>query len=113
MKKVWSITALWLITGFLFLFPAGALAENLPTEPKGLTMKAEVGFAGTYRMEYWTPVKVSVENTGSDLEGSLEVPVSNGSGQTVVYETPVLLPNSSSKEYTIYVKMRELIRKSV
>ena len=110
MKKVWSITALWLITGFLFLFPAVALAENLPTEPKGLTMKAEVGFAGTYRMEYWTPVRVSVENTGSDLEGSLEVPVSNGSGQTVVYETPVLLPNSSSKEYTIYVKMRELIR---
>jgi hypothetical protein len=92
--------------GFLFFLPVSARAEEL-------SMKAEIGFDGTYLLDYWTTVKVAVENSGSDLEGSLEVIVPGENNQSVVYAVPVSLPNTSSKEYTIYTKIQGLNRSLV
>jgi hypothetical protein len=103
MKKIWGILAICLLTGLLFAFPGVARAE-------ALTIEAEVGYEGTYLMNHWTPVRIIVENAGRDLEGSLEVLVPSDSRSSVVYATPVVLPNTSSKEYTIYVKIHGLNR---
>ena len=110
MKRVWltttvrmTMTALWLTVLLICSFNGSALAD-------GLTMQADVGFDGSYLMDQWTPVKVLIENTGKDLEGNLEVLVHSETGRSVIYAVPVVIPNTSSKEYTVFVKMQGLTR---
>ena len=102
MKRVCTITIACLIL-LLFTFPSTARAE-------GVTMEAEIGFDGNYLLGYWTPIRVQLTNSGSDLEGSLEVRVKTGQETSLVYSTPVSLPNTSEKEYTIYARMPEVER---
>ncbi len=102
MKRVWITTITCLIT-LLFIFPTIVRAE-------GLTMEAEVGFDGNYLLGYWTPIRVQLENSGSNLEGSIEVRVKTGRESSLVYSTPVSLPNTSEKEYIIYARMNEVER---
>ena len=98
MRRVWTITAVCLTFLFLFCFPSIARAEEV-------TMEAEVGYEGTYLLEHWTPIRVRLKNTGKDMEGSLEVRIKTGQESSLIYSTPVSLPNTSEKEYTIYAKM--------
>jgi hypothetical protein len=103
MKRVWITTLVCLAALLLSLPPIYAGAERV-------SMEAEVGFNGTYLMGAWTPIRVRIENTGSDLEGSLEAVVKAGQRASIVYSTPVSLPNTSVKEYTIYARISELER---
>ncbi len=103
MKRVWITTLVCLAALLLSLPPIYAGAERV-------SMEAEVGFNGTYLMGAWTPIRVRIENTGSDLEGSLEAVVKAGQRTSIVYSTPVSLPNTSVKEYTIYARISELER---
>ena len=102
MKRVWTITIACLIM-LLFIFPSTARAE-------GVSMEAEVGFDGSYLLGHWTPIRVQLENSGDNLEGNLEVRVKTGRESSLVYSTPVSLPNSSEKEYIIYARMHEVER---
>jgi hypothetical protein len=102
MKWVWTITITCLIM-LLFIFPSSARAE-------GVSMEAEVGFDGSYLLGHWTPIRVQLQNSGSNLEGSLEVRIKTGQESSLVYSTPVSLPNNSEKEYIIYARMHEVER---
>ncbi|NLC44015.1 MAG: hypothetical protein GX783_07000 [Clostridiales bacterium] len=102
MKRVWTLTIACLIL-LLFFFPSTARAE-------GVTMEAEVGYEGSYLLGHWTPIRVQLENSGGNLEGSLEVRVKTGRESSLVYSTPVSLPNTSEKEYIIYARMHEVER---
>jgi hypothetical protein len=122
MKAAWIAVIFWLMIGSLFFLPAVCLAKGTDMTPKkdtaagnsagngGPVMKAEVGFDGTYRIGCWTPVRIFLENSGADLEGTLEVPITGESGKKTAYGVPVRLPHASSQEYTIYVKMQKLNR---
>ena len=119
MKAAWIAVIFWLMIGSLFFLPAVCLAKGTDMTPKkdtaagnsagngGPVMKAEVGFDGTYRIGCWTPVRIFLENSGADLEGTLEVPITGESGKKTAYGVPVRLPHASSQEYTIYVKMQK------
>lgn len=98
MKRVWMIAAACLTALLLLLSPVSARAE-------GITMDAEVGFDGIYLIGSWTPIRVGIENAGNDFEGSLEVTVNIGQRSEAIYSTPVSLPNTSEKEYTIYARI--------
>ena len=97
MKRVWSIAAVCITALFLLISPASARAAEI-------SMEAEAGFGGIYSVDSWTPVRVRLQNAGSDLEGSLEVNVRTGHNDSIVYSVPVILPKGSEKEYTVYVK---------
>src|SRR5690554_1572968 len=66
----------------------------------------EVGFKNTYKLGKWTPISVTINNTGDNIEGSLEVAVGAGHDESAIYSVPMNIPASSVKEYTIYAKIQ-------
>lgn len=104
MKRLKILTAVCLTALFLCFFSTSVNASN------DISIHGEVGFDGTYLRGSWTPVRVVLKNTGNDLEGSLEVTVKVGQDGKMAYSTPVSLPNTSEKEYTIYAQIPEAER---
>ena len=104
MKRLWLIFTVWLTVLLSVFFPVSSSAAP------DISMNAEVGYDGTYLQRNWTPVRTVLKNSGSDFEGNLEITVKAGQDGNVVYSTPVNLPNTSEKEYTIYAKIYEAQR---
>ena len=104
MRRLRILTAVCLTALFLCFLPASASASG------DISINGEVGFDGTYLRGSWTPIRVLLENSGNDMEGSLEVTVKVGQDGKMVYSTPVSLPNASEKEYTIFVQIPEAER---
>lgn len=102
MKRVRLIAALCISMLILTAFPARADAADIMT-------RIEVGFNNAYKMENWTPVRVRLKNTGSDIEGSLEVIVPHYNS-SISYSVPVVIPGDTTKEYTVMVKIHGIIR---
>ncbi|HTP10795.1 MAG TPA: hypothetical protein VMP08_21225 [Anaerolineae bacterium] len=84
----------------LLLTPALAAAR----EPNAVTLSAEAGFDGYYRVGKWLPVYVQLQNDGPAINGRVEV-VLPDSG-SVTYQYPVELPTQSRKEITLYLSPR-------
>ncbi|HOB20307.1 MAG TPA: hypothetical protein PKO35_06375, partial [Candidatus Atribacteria bacterium] len=102
MKRVRLIAALCISMLILTAFPGRADAADIIT-------RIEVGFNSAYKMENWTPVRVRLENTGPDIEGSLEVVVPHYNS-SISYSVPVVIPGDTTKEYTVMVKIHGIIR---
>jgi hypothetical protein len=68
----------------------------------------QAGFDGFYKVDTWTPVRVTVANQGADLQAELRVhDDSAGFGlANVLYIYPVDLPGQSRKQFTLYVPLR-------
>lgn len=66
----------------------------------GQTVKGEIstGFGGYYRIGKCMPVKVRLENSGSDLTGKIEIQISQSS-----FAQTVSLPSPSRKTFALYV----------
>ncbi len=78
-------------------FPVAA--QNDP-----ITLTAELGFDSYSRRDEWTPVRVTVANSGSDVDGFIVVEQSgNSAGEIIRYQTPISLPGQSRKTVTLYV----------
>ncbi len=94
------LISIWLLA--ILSQPAGlALAQD---EDNPITLTAEVGFDGFYRTGYWTPVRVTVANSGPDVEGYLVIDqVGNSPGDQIRYQAPLSLPGQSRKTVTLYV----------
>ena len=69
----------------------------------GVKMTAQAGFDGYCKANQWIPVRVSLENSGSAIQGRIEARVSSSSGTTFTYAAPVDLPESSHKELFLYL----------
>jgi len=68
----------------------------------GLTARA--GFDGYCKEGSWIPVRVTVENTGSDLDARVQAMYQNSfGGNNSVYAADLSLPASSRKELFIYI----------
>jgi len=93
---------LLLITALLLAGSAGpAAAQDDP-----ITLTAEVGFENYYKKNEWTPVRVTVANSGPDVEGFIVVEQTGSSSSEVIrYQVPVSLPGQSRKTVTLYVGM--------
>lgn len=81
----------------------GVAVESAAAQDSAITLVAELGYDGYYRQNEWVPVRVTVSNSGSDIDGTIvwEQPGS-ASGEAIRYELPVVLPAQSRKIVTLY-----------
>jgi len=66
------------------------------------------GFNNVFKLKTWTPLSVTLENTGPDISGKVEILVSSGNEyrqdiHTTRYSTQVSLPENSKKKYSFNV----------
>src|SRR5260221_3516944 len=76
-------------------------SERQPATINGI----QLGFAGHYKVGYWTPVTVTLSAGSQDVRGNLEVVVPDGDGApTRVIEPGVALSASEKKETRLFLK---------
>lgn len=70
----------------------------------GLGMTVRAGFDGIHKTNHWTPVQVTVSNSGPAVTGELRINTGSGtSGDLAIYSAPIDLPTQSNKRLTLYV----------
>lgn len=84
------------------LFPSGSPKAQTET---GIKLDVTIGLDGYCLYEQWMPVRVQLENTGTDLEGRVEAQVDNGLNQWN-FSQPISLPAVSRKEITNFVYLQ-------
>mgnify|MGYP002713082289 CR=1 FL=1 len=71
----------------LLVIPVQAQVNDL------LTISVEAGYGGFYRPDYWTPLRVTIENRGAGVRGRVVVrPETSAGGLSNAYSLPVDLP---------------------
>ncbi len=100
----------------LFLFPLEASAHTTNTPATGPTLQMNVGFEDDSRLDYWTPVQITLGNDGADFRGTLSATTYTSpfpSGLVVgtilpwSYQEPIILPHGSLKQITMYIPFYE------
>ena len=86
-----------LAAGLIFVQPAHAQGQP------AVTMIAQASFDGYYEPGFWIPIRVTLENSGPDVDGRIEVRVPRYGGNETTYSHRVGLPTTSRKEITLYV----------
>lgn len=88
----------------LSLIPAVVQASSPLVQDETITLTAEAGFEGYYHQGEWIPVRVTVSNSGSDIEGYLVIDQTGSStNEKIRYQSPVNLPGQSRKTVSFYV----------
>ncbi|GCE03009.1 hypothetical protein [Dictyobacter aurantiacus] len=91
----------------LSLSPSPSHSANASIRP---TITIDAGFEDTYRSGYWTPVRVTIDNSGPAFQGKLSVQTfSGGAHQQRIdmlspwsFEEAVTLAQGAQKQLTIY-----------
>jgi hypothetical protein len=79
----------------------------VPQQPAGIQIIVHAGFNGIYRRGEWTPVRVTVSNSGAtNLAGEIRARIGDGSSlDEVTYSTPIDLPSGSRKQVFLYASL--------
>jgi len=88
-----------LLLGFGIRPSASAFAQGAD----GLTMTVQAGYDGKFKDGLWIPVRITLENNGTDLEGLIRIEFSDGSAGMDTVEYPIDLPSVSKKEVAVYL----------
>ncbi len=96
-KRTWGWILFFILISVL-LFPAKGYADT-----ETVVMDASVGFDNNYRLINWTPITVDLENKGDDIDGRVEVLVSNNQMSSSLYTVPAVLPKNSKKRVHLYI----------
>lgn len=89
-----------LLSAFLRAAPSHAEA---PTQQNGPQLTARAGFDGFYKDGLWLPVRITVENSGADFLGQLEINDPQGfTGLEVLITRQLELPTQSRREFFVY-----------
>ena len=99
-QKPWPCLGVFLLFLAIIFIPRSTYAQSEPGT--GVTMTVIVGLDGYCMYERWMPVRITLENTGSDFEGRVEARVADGLSQWR-YAQLVSLPAVSRKEVTLFV----------
>src|SRR6266480_5101991 len=99
----------------LFLFPAQASAYTKNSPMISPTLQIAVGFEDDSRLNYWTPVQVALSNEGSNFSGVVSVTTYAGLSRPVVvgsilpwsYQTSVVLPHGTQKQFNLSIPLYE------
>ena len=106
------LTGCLIVVFYLSLFPAGSVsASGTGSIFHAPTLQVELGFQQTYRIGFWTPVFVTVNNTNpTNFTGTLSISTYAGSPRTSNadssywnYEEAVSLHGNAQKQYTLNV----------
>ncbi|WP_052342799.1 hypothetical protein [Bacillus sp. EB01] len=88
---------------FLMLFLLVSIAQPAIAANSGITIRTEAGFDGKIKSGYGFPVKVTVENKGTDFKGDLLInfyPTYSSSGSKVLH---IDIPKGGKKEYIVSI----------
>jgi hypothetical protein len=75
---------------------------GMAQERPGLTMQAEAAYQGFVKYGEWLPIWVTLENSGPDLDGEVQVSITGGSGSSV-YAVSVPMPSGARKRVPVYI----------
>jgi hypothetical protein len=71
-----------------------------------VTLSVNGGYSGYYRRGQWTPLRVSVSNSGDDLAGYIRVRTGEIGGlEETTYRTPIDLPRGARKQVFLYISL--------
>ncbi len=99
-----------------FLVPAQALAHTKNTPAALPTLQVTVGFEDDNRLNYWTPVQITLNNDGLDFRGMLSATTYSSFSRTGIvtgtilpwsYQEPVSLPHGAQKQINLFVPFYE------
>ena len=99
-----------------FLLPAQASAHTKNTPAVLPTLQVAVGFEDDSRLDYWTPVQITLNNDGPDFRGVLSATTYAGISRTGLvfgtilpwsYQEPVSLPHGAQKQINLFVPFYE------
>ena len=92
---------------FLLLVMPGLVAFAPPNqEPAQIDLQVSAGYNGFFRRGQWTPVRVSVSNTGGTLDGEVRVRTGDGGSLAeTTYRTPLSLSQGARKQVFLYVSV--------
>ena len=76
-----------------------------PAVKEEITIKAEIGFNGLYKIGYAAPLNLEVENKLKDIHGEIQVEMPNDNNTAVLYSIDVSLPANSTKTITMDLPM--------
>ncbi len=108
------------LTLFLLLLLSGiqapaAQAGDPPGSPRiyrgGLTLQVDVGFNSSYRIGYWTPIRITLNNQGPDFSGTLAI--NTVSGQPAPGGAVATSPWSFEEAVTLARGMRKQVALTV
>ncbi|HEX9027761.1 MAG TPA: hypothetical protein VF823_01220, partial [Anaerolineales bacterium] len=97
---IWHILAL---ATLLSVLVSGLGQPALAQSPAGVSLTAQAGLDGICKNGQWIPIRVQVENQGSDLEGRLEARLAVAPDRQTIYAQAIHLPNPSRKEISLPV----------
>ncbi|GCF07395.1 hypothetical protein [Dictyobacter arantiisoli] len=103
-----SMVALLLLT--LHYCMAPALLPRSSNNANNLTIAVDAGFDNTYRSGYWTPVHVTINNSGPAFQGTLAVQTFSGGSMAQhidalspwSFNQSIALAQGTQKQYTLY-----------
>jgi hypothetical protein len=113
------ISTTWLLMAFgvfallaLLMFPLTAYAHTQTARAAGADgprFSVNAGFDTRYRDGNWIPVVISLNNGGSDFNGTLSIstvsPYGGNNNPTATYQVPVNLANGAQKQITMYIPL--------
>jgi uncharacterized membrane protein YhaH (DUF805 family) len=96
----------------LLLSPARASAHTINSYAGGLSLQINAGFNENYRLNYWTPVRITLNNSGPIFNGTLNVLTFTAQGRSITgpatyspwnFEVPVKLAKGTQKQITLNI----------
>lgn len=89
-----------LLTAVCALFFLLATAAPLPShaqEANPISMEVEIGFDNLRKGQGWTPVQITLANSGPAIEGRIAIYTGTSNNRNTVYTAPISLPTQSNK----------------
>lgn len=102
MKRRWVLFLFW--TALL----ASALAFSPPPQADDSQIQIDIraGFNSYYRAGKWTPIHVTINNSGSDINGTLQVRTQDvGENADALYQTPLSVARNTPKTIPINISL--------
>jgi len=113
-KMAWGSNVKRKLGKFTFIASVFLLALTLSApahaqqQKTGVKLSVEAAYEGYYRSGEWLPVLVSVSNTGPGISGLLRLTAPDlGTAVSDAYNTPIDLPQQSSKQVFLYLPVSE------
>lgn len=88
------------ILAWLFVLMALPAAQDT-----SIHLSAQAGFDGAYEESAPVPVFVTARNDGAALDGEIQVVVTTGVGQELIYSAPISLPTGADKRVPLVVHL--------
>lgn len=87
----------------LIAVSALAAIAAAPASAGTLTMQAAAGLGGVSKPGRWTPVRITIDNSGPDIAGVLEVTWGNAE-----VRREVVIPSPSRKQFSMYIRTADV-----